>query len=46
MTSRTFASWVEPIAAQQRETAAQVVELVRPIPVEAWNRPKPGFGHR
>ena len=41
MASRTFASWVEPIAAQQRETAAQVVELARSVSAEAWDRPSP-----
>ncbi len=41
MTDRTFAPWVEAIAAQNRESRAQVVALVRSIPPGAWGRPSP-----
>ena len=41
MTSRTFATWVEPIATRQQDTAAQIVELARSMPAEAWIRPSP-----
>ena len=41
MVERTFASWVEPIAAKDRESRAQVVALARSLPGEAWERPSP-----
>ncbi len=41
MTTRTFASWVEPIASQLRESRAQIVEVGHSIPMEAWSRPSP-----
>ena len=37
--TRTFAKWVEPIAAKLREERTQVVEYARSLPEEAWNRP-------
>ena len=41
MTERTFAPWVEPIAAKLRESRAQVAALARSIPAEAWSQPSP-----
>ena len=41
MTSRTFASWVEHIAAQEGESAAWIVEVARSIPADAWGQPSP-----
>jgi uncharacterized protein (TIGR03083 family) len=41
MTHRTFASWVEPIAARLRENRAEVVAFARSLPAEAWGRPSP-----
>ena len=41
MTERTFAPWVEPIAAQHREGRRELVELARSLPVDAWSRPSP-----
>ena len=37
MADRTFAGWVEPIAAQLRDNRAEVVEFARSLPVEAWD---------
>ncbi len=44
MTSRTFVSWVEPIAAKLRESRVQIVDVARTIPTEAWSRPSPNEG--
>ncbi len=44
MTTRTFASWVEPIAAQLRESRAQIVNVARSAPPEAWEKPSPNEG--
>ena len=44
MTWRAFAPWVEPVAARLREGRAQIVELARSIPPEAWPRPSPNSG--
>jgi len=41
MTSRTFASWVEPVNAKQADKAAEIVELARSIPSAAWELPSP-----
>jgi len=41
---RTFASWVEPVVAQLRESRRQIVELARSIPAEAWSKPSPDEG--
>ena len=41
MESRQYASWVEPIAAAFREQRAELVDLVRSIPEEAWTRTSP-----
>ena len=39
MAERTFAGWVEPIAARNREDDAQVLAFARSIPDEAWAQP-------
>ncbi len=39
MSDRTFASWVEPIAAQLRESRRQIADVARSIPDEAWGGP-------
>ncbi|MGB2693689.1 MAG: DinB family protein [Dehalococcoidia bacterium] len=44
MTTRTFAPWVEPIAAAFQRQRAELAELVRSIPLEAWDRPSPNEG--
>ena len=44
MTTKTFAPWVEPIAAQLRESRRAVAEVARTIPDEAWSRPSPDPG--
>ncbi|MEX1253680.1 MAG: maleylpyruvate isomerase N-terminal domain-containing protein [Dehalococcoidia bacterium] len=44
MTSRTFASWMEPIAAQFCDTRAELVAAARAMPEEAWARPSPNEG--
>lgn len=41
MTERTFARWVEPIAAACRESRGRVVEFARSQPEAAWDRPSP-----
>lgn len=41
MTSRTLASWVAPVAAKERDTAAEIVALARSLPAAAWGRPSP-----
>ena len=42
MTSdRTFASWVEPIAVQHRESRAQVIHEARQMLPEQWHMPSP-----
>lgn len=44
MTVRTFAAWVEPVAAELRETRGAIVEVARSIPAAAWTRPSPNEG--
>ncbi len=44
MTSRRFPEWVEPIALKLRHSRAEVVELARSIPGEAWVKPSPNEG--
>ncbi len=44
MTTRTFAPWVEPIAEQLRETRAQIVDVARSAPPDAWKKPSPNEG--
>ena len=44
MTALRFAAWVEPIAERMRRTRAEIVELARSMPVDAWLRPSPNDG--
>ena len=46
MASRSFAPWVEPVAARLREGRAEIVEFARSVPPEAWSRPSPNPGWR
>ncbi len=48
MTERTFASWVELVAARTRESRAQIVEVARSMPEQAWTipSPNPGWSYR
>lgn len=39
MTTRTFAAWVEPIAAELRAGRARIVEVARGAPADAWAKP-------
>ena len=39
MTERTFAPWVEPIAARHRRDDAQVLTFARSVPEAAWGTP-------
>ncbi len=41
MTSRTFAPWVEPIAADLRETRREIVRVARQLLPEQWSHPSP-----
>jgi uncharacterized protein (TIGR03083 family) len=41
MTTRTFAAWVEPVAAELRETRSQIVRKANQIPEEVWALPSP-----
>ena len=41
MTEGTFAPWVEPIAAQHRESRARVLEYARAVQEDAWATPSP-----
>lgn len=44
MADRTFAPWVEPIAAQLRAGREQIVELAQAGAAEAWSKPSPNEG--
>ncbi len=44
MVGKAFAPWVEPIAAQLRESRAQIAEVARSFPADAWERPSPTEG--
>jgi uncharacterized protein (TIGR03083 family) len=48
MTVRTFAPWVQPIAASLRETRAQVVAFARSAPETFWDLPSlnPGWSNK
>lgn len=48
MTERTFAPWVEPIAAQLRESRGQIAEVARAIPAEKWveSSPDPNWSYK
>ncbi len=41
MATKTFAPWVEPIAARLRESRGQIVEEARTLPPELWPTPSP-----
>jgi len=41
---RTYASWVEPIAAKDRESRDELFAFVRRLTVEDWMRPSPMDG--
>lgn len=42
--TRTFAAWVEPIERRDREGRAELLELARSLPAEAWDRASPVEG--
>ena len=44
MTDRAFASWVEPIAEQLRESRVQIADVARAAPPDAWKKPSPNEG--
>ena len=44
MTTRTFAPWIEPIAAQLRGSRRKIVEVARAVPEVAWGHPSPDPG--
>ncbi|MEX1253678.1 MAG: DinB family protein [Dehalococcoidia bacterium] len=41
MTTRTFAPWVEPVAAELRETRSLIARKANQIPEEVWALPSP-----
>ncbi len=41
MTTRTFAPWVEPIAADLRARRSQIVRIANQVPQEVWGLPSP-----
>ena len=41
MATRTFVSWVAPIAAQLRDNRTRVVEFARSLPADVWSKPSP-----
>ena len=41
MTTRTFAAWVEPVAAELRETRSLIARKANQIPDEVWALPSP-----
>ena len=41
MVDRAYASWVEPIAAKDRESRTELLELVHRLSPEDWERPSP-----
>ena len=44
MTERTFAPWVEPIAAKLRQSRGETVNVAREIPADTWEMPSPNEG--
>lgn len=44
MAGRTFAGWVEPVAAKAAQSRAELVAYARALPPEAWSRPSPNEG--
>jgi len=41
MTTRTFASWVAPLAAEFRENRVALLEFARSLPAQAWDQASP-----
>ncbi len=41
MATRTFAPWVEPIAARLRDSRRDIVIVAHSVPDEVWDRPSP-----
>lgn len=41
MADRAYANWVEPIAAKDRESRTELLELVRTLSAGDWERPSP-----
>ena len=48
MTQRTFATWVEPLAAANRESRSELVRVARQVPDAVWPQPSPlpGWSHK
>ncbi|MEX0786498.1 MAG: DinB family protein [Dehalococcoidia bacterium] len=44
MTTRTFAPWVEPVAAETLSGAEELLEFARSQPAAFWDRPSPLAG--
>jgi len=44
MTDLRFASWVEPVASQMRDSRRQVIDFARYAPSEIWDRPSASEG--
>jgi len=44
MTTRTFAPWVEPVAAKVGESRAELIAFARSAPAALWSRPSPNAG--
>ena len=44
MTTRSFAPWVEPIAAELRKLRAEVAKFARSAPPDFWGKPSPNHG--
>ncbi len=41
MTAKPFATWVEPIAAKDREVRAEFLAVARTLPADAWTNASP-----
>jgi uncharacterized protein (TIGR03083 family) len=41
MAERTFAPWVQPVAEATSQAAADLLEVARSVPEQAWQRPSP-----
>jgi uncharacterized protein (TIGR03083 family) len=44
MTTRTFAAWMEPIAAELRDSRSELVAAARAMPESVWQQPSPNEG--
>jgi uncharacterized damage-inducible protein DinB len=44
MAVRTFAPWVEPIAAEMRKVRAEIAQFARSAPPALWAKPSPNYG--